>query len=48
MCFHAGGKYCLQRIALNDFMKKVMAVLGRCLKALFVPWTFGVWASLVD
>jgi hypothetical protein len=35
-CFHADGKYCLRRTALNTFVRKVNALLGRCLRALFV------------
>jgi hypothetical protein len=34
-CFHAGGKYCLRKTALNNFVIKVMALLGRCLNAHF-------------
>jgi hypothetical protein len=39
-CFHPGGKYCLRRTALNTFVRKVVARLGRCLRTLFVT-TFG-------
>jgi hypothetical protein len=28
-CFHADGKYCLRRTALNTFVRKVIARLGR-------------------
>jgi hypothetical protein len=33
--FHTGGKYCLRRTALNAFVRKVIARLGRCLRTLF-------------
>jgi hypothetical protein len=35
-CFHADGKYCLRRTALNTFVRKVIARLCRCLRTLLV------------
>jgi hypothetical protein len=34
-CFHAKGKYCLQRTALNTFVTKVIVRLGGCLRTVF-------------
>jgi hypothetical protein len=34
-CFHAGGKYCLQRTALNTFEKKVIPRFDKCDRTLF-------------
>jgi hypothetical protein len=33
--FHACGKHCLRRTALNSFVGKVIASFGRCLRTLF-------------
>jgi hypothetical protein len=47
-CFHAGGKYCLRRTALNNFVIKVMTLLGRSLSACFgTPFGPGALPTLI-
>jgi hypothetical protein len=46
-CFHDDGKYCLRRTALNTFVRKVIARLGRCLMILFgIPFGPGALPTL--
>jgi hypothetical protein len=45
--FHAGGKYCLRRTALNTFVRKGTAHFGRCFRALFdIPFGPGALPTL--
>jgi hypothetical protein len=46
-CFHADGRYFLRRTALNTFVRKGIARLGRSLRALFsIPFGPGALPTL--
>jgi hypothetical protein len=45
-CFQPGCQYCVHRTPLNNFVRKVMARLGRCLRTLFgIPFGPGALPS---
>jgi hypothetical protein len=46
-CPYAGGKYCLQRTALNTFVRKVIARFGRCFRTPFGPGALPTLSPLI-